>query len=114
VLEVIGLLGTLYTASIDSLPLLLIAAIIGGSSGGAAFLGSHSLVNQLIPKEQRGDVFGTYYALNYPSLGATSIAVGFLAAPLGLTTAVRWVATIAVVQCLITALAVTRWLRMQN
>lgn len=114
VLEVVGLLGTLYTASIGSLPLLLVAAVIGGSGGGMAFLASLSLINQLIPKEQRGDVFGTYYALNYLSLGVTSIAVGLLAAPLGLTTAVRWVTAIVVVLCLITVLAVIRWLRMQE
>jgi MFS family permease len=114
VLEVVRLLGTLYTASIGSLPLLLVAAVIGGSGGGMALLGSLSLINQLIPKEQRGDVFGTYYALNYLSLGVTSIAVGLLTAPLGLTTAVRGVAAVVVVLCLITVVAVIRGLRAQD
>ena len=107
-LEVIGLLGTLVTAATGSLPLLLIAAIIGGGGAGLAYLGSLSLVNQLIPKEQRGDVFGTYYALNYLSLGLTAIAVGLLTSPLGLTTAVRWVSAIVVVLCLLTVLLVAR------
>jgi MFS family permease len=109
----IGLLGTLYAASIGSLPLLLVTAVVGGGGGGLAYLGSLSLINQLIPKEQRGDVFGTYYALNYLSLGVTSIAVGLLIAPLGLTTAVRWVASMVVVLCLLTVLAVIRWLRVE-
>jgi MFS family permease len=113
VLEMIGLLGTLYAASIGSLPLLLVTAVVGGGGGGLAYLGSLSLINQLIPKEQRGDVFGTYYALNYLSLGVTSIAVGLLIAPLGLTTAVRWVASMVVVLCLLTVLAVIRWLRVE-
>ena len=107
-LETIGLLGTLYTTSIGSLPWLLVAAVIGGGGAGLAYLGSLSLINQLIPKEQRGDVFGTYYALNYLSLGVTSILVGLLTAPLGLTTAVRGVSAAIVVLCLLTVLAVTR------
>lgn len=106
VLEVIGLLGTL--TSTGSLPLLLVAAVIGGGGSGLAYLGSLSLINQLIPKEQRGDVFGTYYALNYLSLGVTAITVGLLTAPLGLTTAVRWVAGAVMVLCLLTTLAVGR------
>jgi MFS family permease len=112
-LEVIGLLGTLVTAATGSLPLLLIAAVIGGGGSGLAYLGSLSLVNQLIPKEQRGDVFGTYYALNYLSLGLTAIAVGLLAAPLGLTTAVRWVAAVVVALCLLTVLTIMRLLPTQ-
>lgn len=107
-LEVIGLLGTLVTAAMGSLPLLLVAAVIGGGGSGLAYLGSLSLVNQLIPKEQRGDVFGTYYALNYLSLGVTAIAVGLLATPLGLTTAVRWVSAAVMALCLLTVLAVIR------
>lgn len=113
-LEMIGLLGTLYTASIGSLPLLLVAAVIGGGGAGLAYLGSLSFINQIIPKEQRADVFGTYYALNYLSLGVTSIVVGFLAAPLGLAIAVRWVSAAVVVLCLLTALAVLRLLPAQN
>jgi MFS family permease len=108
VLEMIGLLGTLYTTAIGSLPWLLVAAVVGGGGSGLAYLGSLSLINQLVPKEQRGDVFGTYYALNYLSLGATSLAVGLLTAPLGLTSAVRWVSAAVVVLCLLTALAVVR------
>ncbi len=107
-LEVIGLLGTLVTAAMGSLPLLLVAAVIGGAGSGLAYLGSLSLINQLIPKEQRGDVFGTYYALNYLSLGVTAIVVGLLVAPLGLTTAVRLVAAVVMALCLLTALGVMR------
>ncbi|MDQ2715384.1 MAG: MFS transporter [Chloroflexota bacterium] len=107
-LEVIGLLGTLVTATMGSLPLLLVAAVIGGGGSGLAYLGSLSLINQLIPKEQRGDVFGTYYALCYLSLGVTAIVVGLLTAPLGLTIAVRWVSAAVMALCLLTVLAVMR------
>ena len=55
-LAIIGMLGTLYSAAIGSLPLLLVAAVIGGGGTGLAYLGSLSLVNLLIPKEQRGGV----------------------------------------------------------
>jgi MFS family permease len=112
-LEVIGLLGILYTASLGLLPLLLVAAVVGGGGGGLAYLGSLSLINQVIPKEQRGDVFGTYYAAGYLSLGVTSLAVGILTAPLGLTTAVRGVAVVVVLLSLITVLAIVRLLQVQ-
>ena len=108
ILEIIGLSGTLVTAAIGSLPLLLLTSVIGGGGSGLAYLGSLSFVNQIVPKEQRGDVFGIYYALNYLCLGATAIGVGLLSLSLGLSTAVRWIAAIIVVLCALTTLATAR------
>jgi MFS family permease len=112
-LQVIGLLGVLSTAALGALPLLLVAAVIGGGGVGLAYLGALSLINEIIPKEQRGDVFGTFYAICYLGLGVTSIIVGALTAPLGLTAAVRGVALVVVMLCLIAVLAVVRSVQVQ-
>lgn len=113
-LEVIGLIGTLYTASIGSLPLLLASAVVGGCGSGLAFLGALSLINRIVPKEERGDAFGTFYALGYLCLGISSITVGLCAGSLGLSTAVRWVATVVIILCLLTTLGIARLIHVQD
>jgi MFS family permease len=107
-LNVIGLIATLYATSIGSIPLLLIAAVIGGSGVGLAFVASLSFVNQVISQEERGDVFGTFYAVIYISFGGSALAVGLLTGPIGLTAAVRGVAVVVIVLCVVAAVAVTR------
>lgn len=67
-----------------------------------------SLVNQLIAKEEHGDVFGTFYALIYCCFGGTALAVGLLTGPIGITAAVCGVAVVVVILCLAAMVAVTR------
>ena len=107
-LNVVGLIATLYATSIGSIPLLLIAAVVGGSGVGLTFVASLSFINQLISQEERGDVFGTFYALIYIWFGGTALAVGLLTGPIGLTAAVRWVAVVVVALCLVAVIAMTR------
>ena len=107
-LNVIGLVATLYATSIGSIPLLLIAAFVGGSGVGLTFVSSLSFINQLISQAERGDVFGTFYALIYIWFGGTALAVGLLTGPIGLTAAVRGVAVVVVALCLIAVAAITR------
>ncbi len=107
-LNVIGLAATLYATSVGSIPLLLIAAFVGGSGVGLTFVAALSFINQVISQEERGDVFGTFYALIYIWFGGTALAVGLLTGPIGLTAAVRGVAVVVVVLCLAAAVAVTR------
>src|SRR6266550_4702191 len=97
---VIGLL--LEAIALGSVPLLLVAILVGGAGVGLATLGSLSLVSPLIAPQERGDVFGTYYALLFLCLGVAAVAVGVLANPLGLIVAVRWITSIIMVLCLTT------------
>jgi hypothetical protein len=101
-LEAIGLGLMLYATALGSVPLLLGAILVGGAGGGLATLGSLSLVSPLIAPHERGDVFGTYYALLFLCLGIASVAVGVLANPLGLIVAVRWITSLIIVLCLTT------------
>ncbi len=101
-LEAIGLGLMLYATALGSVPLLLVAILVGGAGVGLATLGSLSLVSPLIAPQERGDVFGTYYALLFLCLGVAAVAVGVLANPLGLIVAVRWITSIIMVLCLTT------------
>jgi hypothetical protein len=96
-LEAIGLGLMLYATALGSVPLLLVAILVGEAGVGLATLGSLSLVSPLIAPQERGDVFGTYYALLFLCLGIASVAVGVLANPLGLIVAVRWITSIIIV-----------------
>jgi MFS family permease len=101
-LQAIGLGLMLYATALDSVPLLLVAIVVGGAGDGLATLGSLSLVSPLIAPQERGDVFGTYYALLFLCLGIASVAVGVLANPLGLIVAVRWITSLIILLCLAT------------
>ena len=101
-LEAIGLGLMLYATALGSVPLLLVAILVGGAGVGLATLGSLSLVSPLIAPQERGDVFGSYYALLFLCLGVAAVAVGGLANPLGLIVAVRWITSIIMVLCLTT------------
>src|SRR6266550_4335508 len=101
-LEAIGLGLMLYATALGSVPLLLVAILVGGAGVGLATLGSLTLVSPLIAPQERGDVFGTYYALLFLCLGVAAVAVGVLANPLGLIVAVRWITSIIMVLCLTT------------
>jgi MFS family permease len=104
-LEAIGLGLMLYATSLGSVPFLLVAILVGGAGVGLATLGSLSLVSPLIAPQERGDVFGSYYALLFLCLGVAAVAVGGLANPLGLIVAVRWITSIIIVLCLTTVVA---------
>ena len=101
-LLVCGLLALLFTVPTHSLPLLLMAAVFGGIGQGLAFLGSLALVDALVPRDRRGSILATYYALVYVSFGATAIGVGWLATYLDLNRAVQVFAVIIGSLCIIT------------
>ena len=101
-LLVCGLLALLFTVPTHSLPLLLMAAVFGGIGQGLAFLGSLALVDALVPRDRRGSILATYYALVYVSFGATAIGVGWIATYLDLNRAVQVFAVIIGSLCIIT------------
>jgi MFS family permease len=97
-----GLIAILFTVPTQSIPLLLIGAVFGGIGQGLAFLGSLALADALIPRDRRGSILATYYALVYFSFGATAIGVGLLATYLDLNLAVQVFAVVIGSLCIIT------------
>ena len=97
-----GLLAILFTGPTQSIPLLLIGAVLGGIGQGLAFLGSLALADALIPLDRRGSILATYYALVYVAFGATAIGVGWLATYLDLNHAVQVFAVVIGSLCIIT------------
>ncbi|HXX78520.1 MAG TPA: MFS transporter, partial [Ktedonobacteraceae bacterium] len=92
----------LFTGPTQSIPLLLIGAVFGGIGQGLAFLGSLALADALMPRDRRGSILATYYALVYFSFGATAIGVGWLATYLDLNRAVQVFALVIGSLCIIT------------
>jgi MFS family permease len=78
------------------------AAVFGGTGQGLAFLGSLALTDALMPRDRRGSILATYYALVYFSFGATAVGVGWLATYLDLNHAVQVFAVIIGSLCIIT------------
>lgn len=101
-LLVCGLIAIIFTGPTQSLPLLLIGAVFAGIGQGLAFLGSLALADELIPRDRRGSILATYYALVYISFGATAIGVGWLATYLDLNLAVQIFAVVIGSLCVIT------------
>ena len=101
-LLVFGLTAILFTGPTQSIPLLLIGAVFGGIGQGLAFLGSLALADALMPRDRRGSILATYYALVYFSFGATAIGVGWLATYLDLNRAVQVFALVIGSLCIIT------------
>jgi MFS family permease len=99
---VCGLTAILFTVPAQSVLLLLIAAIFGGIGQGLAFLGSLALAGALAPRDRRGSILATYYAIVYISFGTTAIGVGWLATYLDLNRAVQVFAVVIGSLCIIT------------
>jgi MFS family permease len=71
-----------------SLPLFVVATIVGGIAVGAAFIGSLATANRLAPADIRGQVVSTYFTFAYVGLTIPVIAVGFAADRIGFLGAV--------------------------
>jgi MFS family permease len=101
-LLLLGLLAIVFAGPTQSIPLLLLAAVLGGIGQGLAFLGSLALADALMPRDRRGSILATYYALVYFSFGATAIGVGWLATYLDLIHAVQVFAVVIGSLCILT------------
>jgi MFS family permease len=107
-LLVCGLIAIVFTGPTQSIPLLLIGAVFGGIGQGLAFLGSLALADALMPRDRRGSILATYYALVYLSFGATAIGVGWLATYLDLNRAVQIFAVVIGSLCILTMVLLIR------
>ena len=60
----------------SSLPLLVIAGVIGGAGQGLSFRAALGLVTQVIPAEQRGGVASSFFAVVYVGISLPVVGIG--------------------------------------
>ncbi|QLH19365.1 MFS transporter [Streptomyces sp. Rer75] len=96
-----GLVLLAVAGDISSLPLLLVATVIGGLGQGLAFLGGITEINHAAPKDRHADVLSSFYVVIYLGVGVPVIGVGFLATATGLLQAVQLFAGVVAVLCLV-------------
>ncbi|MGW2620561.1 MFS transporter [Streptomyces sp. NPDC001500] len=68
----------------ESLPLVVLSALVGGAGQGLAFRGALSAVAGASPPEQRAAVISTLFVVAYAGISVPVIGVGLLTGPLGL------------------------------
>jgi MFS family permease len=76
---------------------MLTCTILAGVGHGPAFVGSLSLINEITPKEVRGNVLSIFYALSYLGVSLPLLGLGWSAQWLGLFPAVNLFLTIVVI-----------------
>ena len=70
-----------------SLPLLLVAAALGGIAGGLGYRGSLEVVNRIAPADRRSETVSSYLIALFAGNSVPVIGIGFLSAQLGALTA---------------------------
>jgi MFS family permease len=102
-----GLLGLIAAGAAGSAALLFGAIAVAGAGQGLAFMGGIRQVNEIAPADQRAGTLAMFYVLTYGGSGLVTVAVGLLAAHLGLTRSVQAAAAVLAAACLLTL--VTGW-----
>ena len=69
---------------VESLPLFVAGAVVGGLGQGIAYIGGQSLVELAAPPERRGELFSLYLVVVYVTGGAGAITLGAVANGVGL------------------------------
>lgn len=73
---VLGLAVLGISLARSSLPLLVIAGVIGGAGQGLSFRAALGLVTQVIPAEQRGGVASSFFAVVYVGISLPVVSIG--------------------------------------
>lgn len=84
----------------SSLPVLLVATVVGGSGQGLTFAGSLADVNEIAPAAHKANTVASYFVIVYLGTALPVIGVGALADPMGLVAAIQVFAVVVVVACL--------------
>jgi tellurite resistance protein TehA-like permease/MFS family permease len=80
----VGAVGAGVAVLTADLPLLVVAAVIGGAGQGAAFGSSLRILGPLADNATRGGLFAAVYLVAYAAYGAPVLVAGFLTDGLGL------------------------------
>ncbi|MFJ6636238.1 MFS transporter [Streptomyces sp. NPDC091376] len=84
---VVGLLLVGSSLLAESLPLLVLGALVGGTGQGLAFRGALTLINDAAPPHKRAGTISAFFVLAYAGLALPVVGVGALTMVLGLRTA---------------------------
>ena len=86
---IIGLSLITVVTVYSSVILLITAAIFSGIGFGATFMGAINVINNISPKDKRGNVTSFFYAITYAALGIPIIGLGLALQYINIFTAVR-------------------------
>ncbi len=75
---IVGLGILVLSQAVVSIVVLLVGAVISGVGYGAAFHGAVATVNAIAPRDQRGNVTSSFYAILYLLLALPTISIGFV------------------------------------
>ncbi|MER7816051.1 MFS transporter [Streptomyces sp. NPDC096153] len=84
---VVGLLLVASSLLAESLPLLVLGALVGGTGQGLAFRAALTLVSGAAPPDHRGGTISAFFVVAYAGISLPVVGVGALAMGLGLRTA---------------------------
>ncbi|MFE0271281.1 MFS transporter [Streptomyces sp. NPDC058992] len=84
---VVGLLFVASSLIVQSLPLLVLGALFGGTGQGLAFRAALTLVSGAAPARHRGGTISAFFVVAYAGISLPVVGVGALAMELGLRTA---------------------------
>jgi len=74
---IVGLTLLVFSVLVKSFSVLLAGAVVSGIGYGAVFHGAVSVINSIAPKDQRGNVTSSFYAILYLVLALPTIGIGF-------------------------------------
>jgi len=103
-----GIALIVAAAALDSGPLLLAGALVGGGGFGVAFLGALRALSVVIPPTHRAEVMSAFYVVAYASLSLPAVLAGALSTPLGLETTFEVIGSVVAVLALVVALEAWR------
>jgi MFS family permease len=109
VMMAVGVVLLVLAFPLHSLAPVLVAAILAGSGLGVTLFGAQKDINQLAPKDRRGEVTAAFISCLYGGVALTSVATGLLADGFGLSTSVAIIggilAAVALATCVWYAIA---------
>jgi MFS family permease len=86
-LLVVGLSVLAVALVIDSLVVVVAAAVFLGVAVGCAYMGSVTLIDRVSPDDSRGEILSSFYLVGYLALAVPTIGVAFASESIGLGTA---------------------------
>ncbi|MFD5736082.1 MFS transporter [Streptomyces sioyaensis] len=102
-----GLVALTVAGWTQSVWVLFVAAVCGGSGQGVAFMGAIRKVNELAPHNCRAEMLSAFYVVTYLGVGIPVIGIGFLEGVMGLFVAVAIFSVATALGCLV--VAVVSW-----
>lgn len=97
----VGLVVLIVAGVVRGEALTVVAMLVTGAGHGLVYSGALRELTAVTPPAERGSVIGMYYLVGYVGLGSPVVAVGLLSLSDGLLGALRWVAGVIAVLCVV-------------